>query len=145
MPDPAQPLPDLATIRRQFDAWNRGDFDGWLGDGAHPDVEYEAGILVGRAEGEQVVFRGREELRQFFDEWHSQWQMQLTIDELEQVGSWLLLIGRARLTGVQSGATRRTGDRLDRPVRGRPAAPDPVVSEPRAGPSRGRARLARLG
>ncbi len=86
MPDSAQPPPDLATIRRQFEAWNRGDFDGWLGDEAHPDIEYEAGILVGRAEGEQAVFRGRKELRQFFDEWHSQWKMDMTIDELEQVG-----------------------------------------------------------
>ena len=134
---PTQPPPDLATIRRQFDAWNRGDFDGWLGDEAHPDIEYEAGILVGRAEGEQAVFRGREELRQFFDEWHSQWKMDMTIDELEQVGELASAdLGRARLTGVQSGATRGAGHRLDRPVRGRPAAPDPFVPEPRAGPAR---------
>jgi ketosteroid isomerase-like protein len=102
--DRTQP-PDEATIRRQFDAWNRGDFDGWLGDEAHPDIEYEAGILVGRAEGRQAIFRGRDQLRQFFEEWHSQWKMEITVDKLEQVGAWLLMTGTAQLTGVQSGAT----------------------------------------
>jgi ketosteroid isomerase-like protein len=105
LPGTDQPPPDEAAIRRQFDAWNRGDFEGWLGEEAHPDIEYEAGILVGRAEGKQAVFRGREELRQFFDEWHSQWRMEIKVGALERVGDWLLMAGSARLTGVQSGAS----------------------------------------
>jgi ketosteroid isomerase-like protein len=60
--------------------------------------------VVGPAEGEPVVYRGREELRGFFDEWHSQWKMEITVGEVEQVGDWALILGRARLTGVQSGA-----------------------------------------
>jgi ketosteroid isomerase-like protein len=105
MPGSTQQPPDRDAIRRQFEAWNQGDFEGWLGKEAHPDIEYEAGILVGRAEGEQAVFRGHEELRHFFDEWHTQWRMEFTVDEVEQVGNWALITGTARLTGVQSGVT----------------------------------------
>ena len=105
MPENTQPPPDKDAIKRQFEAWNQGDFDGWLGKEAHPDIEYEAGILVGRAEGVQAVFRGHEELRRFFDEWHTQWHMEFTVDEVELVGDCSLITGTARLTGVQSGVT----------------------------------------
>ena len=90
-------------IRRTFAAWNAGDFDGWLED-THPDIEYGPGIVVGPASGERVVYRGPDELRGFFDEWHSEWRMEITVTELEEVGDWFVILGHARLTGVQSGA-----------------------------------------
>ena len=100
---PDRTLPE-ERIRRGFEAWNRGDFEGFLAD-AHPDIEYGPGIVVQRAEGEPVVYRGRDELRKFFDEWHSQWRMEISVSEVDEVGEWTLVLGRARLTGVQSGAT----------------------------------------
>ena len=103
MPDSTQPPLD-EEMRRAFEAWNAGDFDSWLAD-AHPDFEYRPGIVVGPAEGEPIVYRGREELQRFFNEWHSAWGMKLTIEQIEQVGDWMLVLGRARFTGVQSGAT----------------------------------------
>jgi ketosteroid isomerase-like protein len=96
---------DEAVIRRAFDAWNKRDFEGFL-DAAHPDVEYAPGIVVGQAEGERVVYRGRAELREFFDEWHSVWQTHLTLESIEPAGEdAVLILGRMRMTGAQSGAS----------------------------------------
>jgi ketosteroid isomerase-like protein len=100
MPQP----PHEAEMRHAFEAWNAGDFDAWLAD-AHPDFEYRPGIIVGPAEGEPIVYRSRDELRRFFDEWHSAWRMKLTMDRTEQLGDWMLVLGRAQFTGVQSGAS----------------------------------------
>lgn len=104
MPENAPQPPNEELIRRAFEAWNAGDFEGWL-DNTHPDAEYCPGIVVGPAGGERVVYRGREELRKFFDEWHSTWKTHLTIESVEQVGDRVLVLGLMRMTGVQSGAT----------------------------------------
>lgn len=95
---------DREAIRRSFEAWNAGDFDGWLADVA-PEPEYSPGIVIGPAEGERVVYRGRDELRGFFDEWHSTWKTELTILEIEEVDGRALITGQMRMTGTQSGAT----------------------------------------
>ena len=92
------------VIHRSFEAWNTGDFEGWL-EGAHPDVEYAPGIVIGQAEGERVVYSGREQLREFFDEWHSRWQTHLTLESIEAVGERVLILCRMRMTGAQSGAS----------------------------------------
>ena len=91
-------------FRRAFAAWNEGDFDRFLEE-AHPDMEYWPGIVVARAEGEPVVYRGRDEIRQFFDEWHSLWQSELTVLGTEDVGDQILVTGRMRMTGAQSGVS----------------------------------------
>ena len=91
-------------FRRAFAAWNEGDFDRFLEE-AHPDLEYWPGIVVGRAEGEPVVYRGRDEIRQFFDEWHSLWRSELTVLGTEEVGDQVLVTGRMRMTGAQSGVS----------------------------------------
>jgi ketosteroid isomerase-like protein len=105
MPENAQPPLDEAVIRRAFEAWNNEDFESFL-DTAHPDVEYVPGIVVGQAEGERVVYSGREELRAFFDEWHSAWKTLLTLESIEPVReNVVLILGRMRMTGAQSGAS----------------------------------------
>jgi ketosteroid isomerase-like protein len=104
MPVSDQPPLDEGPIRRAFDAWNARDVEGWLAD-VHPDGEYQPGIVVGRPEGERVVYRGHEELRGFFDEWHSTWQTQIVLDTIEQVGELVLILGTMRMTGSQSGAS----------------------------------------
>ena len=98
------PPPDKQAILRSFEAWNAGDFDAWLAEVA-PIPEYSPGIVIGPAEGERVVYRGRDELRRFFDEWHSTWKTDLTILEIEEVDGRVLISGRMRMTGTQSGAT----------------------------------------
>ena len=94
---------DRDAIRRSFEAWNAGDFDGWLAE-VGSDPEYSPGIVIGRPEGERVVYRGRDELRQFFEEWHSTWKTELTILEIEEVADRALITGRMQMTGTQSGA-----------------------------------------
>ena len=103
LPHPVPPL-DRDAVRRSFEAWNAGDFDGWLAEVA-PNPEYSPGIVIGPAEGERVVYRGRDELRRFFDEWHSTWKTELTILEIEEVEGRVLISGRMQMTGTQSGAT----------------------------------------
>jgi len=98
------PVPE-ESIRRAFEAWNEGNFEALMAL-SHPDIEYEPGIVVGPAEGEPIVYHGRDELLQFFEEWHSQWQMEIYVDEIEDLGGErALILGRARMTGAQSGAT----------------------------------------
>ena len=107
MPPPDAPLSE-DRFRRAFAAWNEGDFDRFLEE-AHPEVEYSPGIVVSRAEGEPVVYRGRDELRGFFDEWHSVWRSELTVLGSEEVGDQLLVTGRMRMTGTQSGVSVEQG------------------------------------
>ena len=105
MPESGRLPVEEAVIRRAFEAWNNRDFEGFL-DSASPDVEYTPGIVVGQAEGERVVYRGREELRGFFDEWHSVWQAHLTLESVERAGEdAVLILGRMRMTGAKSGAS----------------------------------------
>lgn len=104
MPEPDSPQPDEDRVRRSFAAWNAGDLDGWLGE-AHPEAEYGPGIVIGRTEGEHVVYRGHDELRRFFDEWHSVWHAELALGAVERIGERILILGRMRLTGPHSGAT----------------------------------------
>jgi len=105
MPDKDQPRLDEAVIRRAFEAWNSEDFEGFL-DTAHPHVEYVPGIVVGQAEGERVVYSGREELRAFFDEWHSVWKTHLALESVEPVReNVVLILGSMRMTGSKSGAS----------------------------------------
>jgi hypothetical protein len=61
--------------------------------------------VVGRTEGERIVYRGHDEAREFWDEWHYVWQTKLTISSLEATGGRHLVLGRMRMTGAQSGVT----------------------------------------
>jgi ketosteroid isomerase-like protein len=98
-------LPVDQAIRHAFESWNNGDFNAFFAQ-AHPDIEYAPGIVVGQAEGERVVYRGREELRAFFEEWHSVWRAHLTLESIEEFGEdMVLILGRMRMTGAQSGAS----------------------------------------
>jgi ketosteroid isomerase-like protein len=105
MPETDQLLLDRKeAFQRACDAWNAGDFEGWLAD-AHPQFEYEPGIVIGPAHGGTDVYRSRDRLRRMFDEWHSLWKMEFTANEIEEIGDWIVVLGQARMTGVQSGAT----------------------------------------
>src|SRR3712207_5103818 len=60
---------NVEIVRRIMDAWNRGDFEGWMAH-AHPQVEWSSAVL--RAlEGRDAVHRGRAELREFWDDGHA--------------------------------------------------------------------------
>ena len=108
MPENDPPLPEKReAFERACEAWNRGDFDGWLAD-THPQFEYEPGMVIGPAHG-GAAFYGRDRLRRMFDEFHSHWRMEFTVDETEEIGDSTVFLGRARMTGIQSGATVEQG------------------------------------
>ena len=59
---------NAALLRLGYEAINRGDLDTFM-SGIHPDVEYES-VLVG-VEGSSAVFRGREGMRRWLEDFHS--------------------------------------------------------------------------
>jgi ketosteroid isomerase-like protein len=85
-----------------FEAWNRSDFDGWA-NLAHPEVEFRP-EMAAQLEGIGGVYRGREGLRRFWDEFHDVWEtVTVTVDEHEWVGERLLVVGCVNARGRHSG------------------------------------------
>jgi ketosteroid isomerase-like protein len=92
---------NVDAVRRSFDGWNRGDFDAWL-EAAHPDVEFYSEILK-RIEGGETVLRGPAELRRFWNEWHSLWDLTIDLSEIRDLGDTIVALGRIRTRGKGSG------------------------------------------
>ena len=66
---------NVETVASLFEAWNRGDREGWLAP-SHPDVEWSSAV-VRQVEGTETVYRGRAEVERFWDEWHAVWSLEL--------------------------------------------------------------------
>ena len=99
---------NVEVLRRAMKAWNRGDLDAWL-EAAHPEVEWSSAIAR-RMEGIEIVSRGHAELRRFWNEWHSVWELTVEIPEIRDLGNTVLAVGRMRARGKASGVD------LDEPV-----------------------------
>src|SRR5687768_13798957 len=84
-----------------MDGWNRGDVDAWL-RAAHQEVEFSSEILK-RVEGDETVLRGTAELRRFWDEWHSVWNLTIDVSEIRDLGDTVVALGRIRTRGKASG------------------------------------------
>jgi ketosteroid isomerase-like protein len=91
---------NVDAVRRALDGWNRGDVVAWL-EPCHPEVEWFSAIQ-GRVEGE-TVYRGSAELRRFWDEWHSVWDLTIEVSEIRDLGDTVLALGRIRTRGKTSG------------------------------------------
>ena len=61
-------------------------------------------------EGAETVRRGRAELRQFWDEWHSVWDLTVDLSDFRDLGDTILAVGRIRTRGQASGVD------LDSPI-----------------------------
>jgi ketosteroid isomerase-like protein len=92
---------NVDAARRSLDGWNRGDVDAWL-EPAHPDIEFFSEIAR-RIEGAEAVFQGPAELRRFWDEWHSVWDLTIDVSEVRDLGNTVLVLGRIRTRGEASG------------------------------------------
>jgi ketosteroid isomerase-like protein len=77
------------------------DVDAWL-EPAHPEIEWFSAI-VSRMEGPGTVHRGLAELRRFWDEWHSVWDLTIEASEIRDLGDTVLALGRMRMRGEASG------------------------------------------
>lgn len=92
---------NVDTARRAVDAWNRGDIDSYL-ELLHPECEWFSDV-IGRMEGAETVYRGREEIRRFWDEWHAVWGLTIEVSEYRDLGDTVLTLGRLRARGKASG------------------------------------------
>ena len=92
---------NVEVVRRAVDGWNRGDVDAWM-EAAHPEVEWSSGVqrLV---EGTQTVWRGRDEVRRFWDEWHALWDLSIQILEFRNIGDTIVALGQMQIRGKASG------------------------------------------
>ena len=92
---------NVEMVRGSFDGWNRGDVDAWLRV-AHPEVEWTSEIVT-RIEGAEAVYRGHDELRRYWDDWHSLWDVTIEASEIRDLGDVVLALGRIRTRGDASG------------------------------------------
>jgi ketosteroid isomerase-like protein len=92
---------NVETARRSLDAWNRGDVDAWLQTG-HPEIEWFSAIAR-RFQGPETVSRGSAEMRRFWEEWHSVWDLTIDVSEIRDLGDTVVALGRIRTHGEASG------------------------------------------
>ena len=92
---------NVESACRSLDGWNRGDIDAWL-EAAHPEIEWFSAVTR-RFEGPETVYRGRAEMRRFWEEWHSLWDLTIDISETRDLGDTVLALGRIRTRGESSG------------------------------------------
>ena len=92
---------NVEAVRRAVDGWNRSDIDAWM-ESAHPDVEWSSGVAR-LVEGTQTVWRGRDEVRRFWDEWHSLWDLSIAITDFRDLGDTVVALGGMQIRGKASG------------------------------------------
>jgi ketosteroid isomerase-like protein len=97
---------NVDKVRASLDAWNRGDVDGWL-KAAHPEVEWVSEVAQ-RMEGSDTVYRGDAELRRFWDEWHSLWNVVIDVTEFLDAGDTVVALANVRARGDASGVNVET-------------------------------------
>jgi ketosteroid isomerase-like protein len=83
-----------------YDAWNRGDLDGYL-ELLHPDVHIStAGVFPDLAH----EFSGRDGARKFWRQMHEPWEwFQIHVEHIEDEGVWAIASVRFQARGVDSG------------------------------------------
>jgi len=84
-----------------MEAWNSGDLDGWL-ETMHPEVEWVSEIAR-RVEDPDLVYRGHEGLRRYWDDFHAVWDVTVELEETVDLGDTVLALGRVRALGEASG------------------------------------------
>jgi ketosteroid isomerase-like protein len=92
---------NVEAVKRSFDGWNRGDVDAWVRD-AHPDAEFSSAIMK-LTEGRDRAFQGRAEMRKFWDEWRSLWDLNVELSEIRDLGNTVVALGAVKIRGKASG------------------------------------------
>jgi ketosteroid isomerase-like protein len=92
---------NVEIVRRSLESWNSGDFDAWTA-GAHPEIEFFSAITR-QVEGDETAWHGAAEMRQFWDEWHSLWDLNIEVSEVRDLGDTVVALGRMQTRGKASG------------------------------------------
>ena len=92
---------NVEIVRRSMEGWNRGDFDAW-GASAHQEIEFSSAIMR-QAEGDERAFRGSREMRQYWEEWHSLWDLHVEVSEIRDLGDTVVAVGGMKVRGKGSG------------------------------------------
>ena len=92
---------NVEAVRRSLAAWDRGDFDGFVQDW-HPESEFFSAFMV-QGEGDVRAFRGLQGMRQYWDEWHSLWDLRVEVSETRDLGDIVLVVAGMTVRGKGSG------------------------------------------
>jgi len=77
------------TLRRGFDAWNRGDLEAQLAM-LHPEIEY---VPSGLFPGVAPIYRGHAGYRDFWRDFNQVWEsLRIEIKELHEVGEQYVVL-----------------------------------------------------
>ena len=92
---------NVETVRRFLAAWERNDFDAFVQDW-HPESEFFSAFMV-QGEGDKTAFRGVQGMRQYWDEWHSLWDLRVEVSETRDLGDTVLVVAGMTVRGKGSG------------------------------------------
>jgi ketosteroid isomerase-like protein len=92
----------VEIVRATIDAWNRADFDAWIGAW---DERAEFHPLRPRSNGR--AYCGHDGLRRFVAEIGEEWErVHFEVDEIRGAGEQVVALGRLRARGRASGTER---------------------------------------
>ena len=95
---------DVAVVQEAVRFWNARDREGLLAL-FHPDGVWSSAIKR-QVEGGEGLYRGREEIGEFWDEWHAVWdELEIVVSEISSprdgcVFAWGALHGSGKGSGV---------------------------------------------
>ncbi len=94
---------DIEAVEASVRLWNQGDRAGFLA-AIHPEGEWSSAIKR-EVEGGEGLYRGREEIGRFWDEWHAVWNdLNVTVSEVRSPrDGCVVLFGGLHGTGTGSG------------------------------------------
>jgi ketosteroid isomerase-like protein len=91
----------VEAVRRSLDGWNRDDFEACVAL-AHPEIEWVSEVAQ-RMAGSETVYRGREGMRRYWDEWHAIWDVTIHVTEIFDLGETVVALARVQARGDASG------------------------------------------
>ena len=71
---------------------------------AHPEIEWVSDLAI-RMHGPDIVHRGVEGIRQYWDEWHELWAVRLDVTEMIDAGDTVIVLAQTRARSATRAAS----------------------------------------